>query len=240
MKIALLGYGKMGKEIEKICLQKGYRITARIDNNEDWQQFHKELSQADVAIDFSMPSVVLDNIQKCFDMQIPIVVGTTGWYDKKEALKAQCEQENQSMIFGSNFSIGVNLFFRINELTAQLMNQYPEYNVSMEEIHHTQKLDAPSGTAISLADIVINELDHIKKWQKGLSNDKHILGIESKRIDPTPGTHIITYQSDIDEIELKHTAKSRIGFAKGAVLAAEWIVNRKGWFEFKDILFNKD
>jgi len=239
MKIALLGYGKMGKEIEKICLQKGYTIVARIDNEKDWQRFANEIAQADVAIEFSMPTVVLDNIQKCFELNIPIVVGTTGWNDEKEALKTQCESEKQSFIYGSNFSIGVNLFFRLNELAAKLMNQYPEYNVSMKEIHHTQKLDTPSGTAISLADIVVNELDTVEKWQKGASHNNHILGIESKRIDPTPGTHSLFYKSEIDEIELTHTAKNRIGFAKGAVLAAEWIVKRKGWFEFKDILFNE-
>ncbi len=239
MKIALLGYGKMGKEIEKICLQKGYTIVARIDNEKDWQRFANEIAQADVAIEFSMPTVVFDNIQKCFELNIPIVVGTTGWNDKKEALKTQCNREKQSFIFGSNFSIGVNLFFHLNELAAKLMNQYPEYNVSMKEIHHTQKRDAPSGTAISLADIVVNELDAVEKWQKGASDNNHILGIESKRIDPTPGTHSLFYKSEIDEIELTHTAKNRIGFAKGAVLAAEWIVKRKGWFEFKDILFNE-
>ncbi len=239
MKIALLGYGKMGKEIEKICLQKGYTIVARIDNEKDWQRYANEIAQADVAIEFSMPTVVLDNIQKCFELNIPIVVGTTGWNDKKEALKTQCKKEKQSFIFGSNFSIGVNLFFHLNELAAKLMNKYPEYNVSMKEIHHTQKLDTPSGTAISLADIVVDELDAVEKWKKGASDNIHILGIESERIDPTPGTHSLFYKSEIDEIELTHTAKNRIGFAKGAVLAAEWIVKRKGWFEFKDILFNE-
>ena len=239
MNIVLLGYGKMGKEIEKICHEQNHTIVARIDNESDWNTYHKELLLADVAIEFSMPTTVLDNIQKCFQLHLPIVVGTTGWYDKKEEIAAQCKKENQALIFGSNFSIGVNLFFHINQMVAKVMNQYPQYQAAMEEIHHTQKLDAPSGTAISLAETIIKELNILKSWQKGTSNNTAILGIESKRIDPTPGTHSITYQSDIDEIELIHTAKSRAGFAKGAVFAAEWIANKKGWFEFKDLLFSK-
>jgi len=239
MNIALLGYGKMGKEIEKICLERNYSIVARIDNENDWEIYSKDISLADVAIEFSTPDTVLSNIRKCFALNLPIVVGTTGWYGEKEKIIAECEQSNQALLFGSNFSVGVNLFFHLNESFAKVMNNYPEYKASMEEIHHTQKLDAPSGTAISLADILINNIDHLKSWQKEESTDDAVLGITSKRIDPTPGTHSIVFSSDIDEIELKHTAKSRAGFAKGAVFAAEWIQGKKGFFEFKDILFNK-
>jgi 4-hydroxy-tetrahydrodipicolinate reductase len=239
MNIALLGYGKMGKEIEKICLERNYNIVARIDNENDWEIYSKEIALADVAIEFSMPNTVLSNIRKCFAINLPIVVGTTGWYDQKDTIISECKQANQALLFGSNFSVGVNLFFHLTESFAKVMNNYPEYKASMEEIHHTQKLDAPSGTAISLADILINNIDHLKKWQKEQSSDETVLGITSKRIDPTPGTHSIVFSSDIDEIELKHTAKSRAGFAKGAVFAAEWIQGKKGFFEFKDILFNK-
>jgi len=239
MKIALLGYGKMGKEIEKICLDRNHDIIARIDNEKDWDTYSKELIQADVAIEFSTPAAVLSNIEKCFSLDLPIVVGTTGWYDKKEELKKECIEKNQAFIFGSNFSIGVNLFFLLNQTFARIMNNYSDYTPSIEEIHHTQKLDAPSGTAISLADIIIQNIDYLKKWELNEDTNNETLGITAKRIDPTPGTHTITYSSDIDEIELKHTAKSRAGFAKGAVFAAEWIHNKKGFFEFQEILFNK-
>jgi len=239
MKIALLGYGKMGKEIEKICIEKQYEIIARIDNETDWETYSKDISLADVAIEFSTPATALENIKKCFSLNIPIVVGTTAWQEHAEKLKSECIANNNSLIFGSNFSIGVNLFFYINGMFADLMNSYPDYKVKMEEIHHTQKLDAPSGTAISLANIIIQHITHLKKWKKGVSNENDILGIVSQRIDPTPGTHSITYSSMVDEIELKHTAKSREGFARGAVFAAEWIKDKKGWFEFKDILFSK-
>ena len=239
MKIALLGYGKMGKEIEKIALEQNHQIVARIDNEKDWITFAEQISFADVAIEFSTPDTVVNNIYNCFNLNLPIVVGTTGWANQKESIKATCRSKNHALLFGSNFSVGVNLFFHLNEAFAKVINNYPEYQASMEEVHHTQKLDAPSGTAISLADILIKEIDKLNNWQKGSSNNKSTLGITSKRIDPTPGTHTITYISEIDEIELKHTAKSRAGFAKGAIYAAEWILDKKGFFEFKDILFNK-
>lgn len=237
MNIVLLGYGKMGKEIEKICLDKKYNIAARIDHEEDWIRFEEEVIQADVAIEFSTPNAVLNNIQQCFKHNIPVVVGTTAWEDHKEELKAQCIREDQTLIFGSNFSVGVNLFFHLNEMLAKQMNNLTEYTVSMEEIHHTQKLDSPSGTAISIADIIVKGIDRINSWQKDETNEPEILGIASKRIDPTPGTHSILYDSGIDEIQLTHTAKSRAGFAKGAVYAAEYIIGKKGWYDFKDILF---
>jgi 4-hydroxy-tetrahydrodipicolinate reductase len=239
MKIALLGYGKMGKEIEKLCADTDMEIVARIDNEEDWQEYVQDFRGADVAIEFSTPDTVIPNIRKCFEAGIPVVVGTTGWYDQMEQLKDECRAKNGALIFGSNFSVGVNLFFKLNEIFARMMSDYPDYKVAMEEIHHTQKLDAPSGTAISLANILIKEIDRLKDWKKGESNQTERLGIVSKRIDPTPGTHIISYLSDIDEIELKHTAKSRAGFAKGAITAARWIQGKKGWYEFADILFKK-
>ncbi len=239
MKIAILGYGKMGREIEKICLDRHYDIVARIDNEHDWDTYSKEIALADVAIEFSTPDTVLSNINKCFALNIPIVVGTTAWHSSMEEIKAACIRDNQALIYGSNFSVGVNLFFYLNEVLAKQMNNHTDYDVSLEEIHHTHKLDAPSGTAISLADIIIKDIDRLQSWQKENSSNRSILGITSKRIDPTPGTHSITYSSDIDEIELTHTAKSRAGFAKGAIFAAEWIMKKKGWYDFKDILFNK-
>lgn len=237
MNIALLGYGKMGIEIEKICLDRKYEIVARIDHEDDWTKYKHKVNQADVAIEFSTPDSVLHNIRQCFKHNIPIVVGTTAWEKHHDELKSLCLKEDQSLIYGSNFSVGVNIFFHINELLAKQMNQYSEYNVSMEEIHHTQKLDAPSGTAISIADIIIQDIDRLDSWKKDESQDPTILGISSKRIDPTPGTHSITYDSGIDEIQLVHTAKNRQGFAKGAVYAAEWIIGKNGWYNFKDILF---
>jgi 4-hydroxy-tetrahydrodipicolinate reductase len=200
MKIALLGYGKMGKEIEKLCEGTDMEIVARIDNEADWQTYDQAFRSADVAIEFSTPDTVIPNIRRCFEAGVPVVVGTTGWYDRMEEIKSACREKDGALVFGSNFSVGVNLFFKMNELFAKIMNDYPDYKVAMEEIHHTQKLDAPSGTAISLANILIKEIDRMKSWQKGESNQPGTLGIVSRRIDPTPGTHIISYLSDIDEI----------------------------------------
>ena len=236
MKIALLGYGKMGKEIEKIALQRNHEIILTIDNDDDWKKNGEKLKEADAAIEFTMPACVVDNIKKCFSANVPIVVGTTGWLNIKDEIELECKKTNQTLIYGSNFSIGVNLFFEINRRLAQLMDNFDEYDLSIEEIHHTTKLDAPSGTAISLANDILKLIDRKGKWINETSSKPEELQIISKRIENVPGTHIITYDSDVDTIEIKHTVKNRKGLAKGAVLAAEWIVDKKGFFEVKDFL----
>ena len=230
MKIALLGYGKMGKEIEKIALQRGHEIVLRKTEDNDYSG----LEYADVAIDFSIPTAATENISTCFNHNIPVVSGTTGWLEHYNDMTALCQEKNGAFLYGSNFSVGVNLFFELNSYLAKLMANIKEYNVSMEEIHHTQKLDAPSGTAISLAQGIIAETDY-KQWTMDNANDKEIY-IDAKRIEDVPGTHSVFYKSTVDEIEIKHTAFSRQGFALGAVIAAEWILGKKGIFTMKDVL----
>jgi 4-hydroxy-tetrahydrodipicolinate reductase len=237
MNIALLGYGKMGKTIEELALKRNHNIVLTIDNENEWRSKAESLKDIDVAIDFSTPSVVIDNITKCFENSIPIVVGTTAWQHKIEEIKDLCIKGNKSLIWASNFSVGVNIFFKINSELAKLMNKYEDYNPSMEEIHHTAKLDAPSGTAISLADEIINNIDRKSSWALDNSDKKEDLIISSKRIDPVPGTHTISYDSEIDTIEIKHIAKNRKGFALGALLAAEWIMGKQGFYEFKEVFF---
>ena len=237
MKIALLGYGKMGKVIEEIAIDKGHQIIVKIDSAKDWEKNKNILKDIDVAIDFSIPETVIENINNCFNNNIPIVVGTTGWYDNIENIKKLCNEKDQSLIWASNFSIGVNIFFKVNQYLAKWMNNYDEYEVSMEEIHHTAKLDAPSGTAISLANGIISELERKTTWKLGKEVNQDELSIEAKRIDPVPGTHSISYDSDIDTIEIKHSAKNRKGFAKGSILAAEWLADKKGFYEFKEVFF---
>ena len=240
MKIALLGYGKMGKVIEKIAISSGHEITVSIDNEKEWKDNSLLINTVDIAIDFSTPENILANIDECFQRNIPLVVGTTGWYNEIEVLKERCNTSEKSFIWASNFSIGVNIFFRINQELAKLMNKYNSYDISLEEIHHTAKLDAPSGTAISLANDIIENIDRKSKWVLGNTESKEELQINSKRIDPIPGIHRIIYESEIDNIEITHTANSRDGFAMGAVVAAEWLVDKKGWYEFKDVFFNKN
>jgi len=242
MKIALLGYGKMGQIIEKFALERGHEIILKIsiDNLEDLTK--ENLKEADVAIDFSTPDSVIQNIQICFETNVPIVVGTTGWYGKLQEIKDECVNGNNSLLYGSNFSIGVNLFFKLNLALAKLMNNYPAYDVQVEEIHHTQKLDAPSGTAITIAEGIVEELDRKNEWMNEVvGTDVEIfpkadqLLIESHRIENIPGTHTVIYSSEVDELEIKHTAHSRAGFALGAVVAAEWLQNKKGFFSITDI-----
>ncbi len=230
MKIALLGYGKMGKEIEKIALERGHEIILRKTEDNDYTG----LEHADVAIDFSIPDVAVTNISTCLNQQIPVVSGTTGWLEHYDAMVDLCNEKNGAFLYGSNFSVGVNLFFELNAYLAKLMAKVKEYNVSMEEIHHTQKLDAPSGTAISLANGIIQASDYSEWTLDNAGKDQ--IHIDVKRIDEVPGTHSIFYQSAVDEIEIKHTAFSRQGFALGAVVAAEWIVGKKGVFSMKDVL----
>jgi 4-hydroxy-tetrahydrodipicolinate reductase len=236
MNIALIGYGKMGKEIEKIALSRGHMIVLKVDAiNASTYSIH-ELQRADVAIEFSTPETAVDNIKKCFEANVPVVVGTTGWLDHLEELKKICEEKKQTLFYASNYSIGVNLFFKLNDYLSKLMNNYPEYNVTMEEIHHVHKLDSPSGTAITLANQVISNIPQKEKWINSTSGKKNELEIISKRIDEVPGTHTIKYSSDVDEICIEHVAHNRQGFALGAVIAAEWIRERKGVFGMNDLL----
>lgn len=230
MKIALLGYGRMGKAIEKIALERGHSIQLRVDQ----PQVKLDLSEVDVAIDFSLPESAYDNIHECIDQGVPVVSGTTGWLDRYDEIVTYCEEKGGAFLYGSNFSIGVNLFFNLNEYLAGLMKRVDSYNVSMEEIHHVHKLDAPSGTAISLAEGIINE--GIKSnWTLDEPNSNE-LGIRVKRQGEVPGTHSIRFESSVDQIEIKHEAFNRGGFALGAVVAAEWVKDRTGVFGMKDVL----
>jgi 4-hydroxy-tetrahydrodipicolinate reductase len=244
MKIALIGYGKMGKTLEKTAQNRGHEVILRLDvtNPEDFKRLH----EADVAIEFTRPESAVKNIMHCFEQNVPVVCGTTGWLENFDSVTKACAQANGSFFYASNYSIGVNIFFEINRRLAFMMNNYDMYNVKMTEIHHTQKLDAPSGTAITLAQGIIENMERTTKWvcesenTEGppLSNlvEKNAVNIVAKRIDPAPGTHIITYDSPIDSIEITHTAHSREGFATGAVVAAEWLFQKKGVFSMKDML----
>lgn len=236
MNIALIGYGKMGKEIEQIALSRGHKIALIVDAHNATTYTIDELKKADVAIEFSTPDSALGNIYKCFDAGVPIVVGTTGWLEKLEEVKKKCLEKKQTLFYTSNYSIGVNLFFKLNQQLAKLMNNYKEYDVRMEEIHHVHKLDSPSGTAISLANQVIQQIDEKKKWVNATTTDRNELGIVSKRLDEVPGTHTVTYASAIDEISITHIAHNRKGFALGAVIAAEWVRDKKGVFGMEQLM----
>jgi 4-hydroxy-tetrahydrodipicolinate reductase len=230
MKIALLGYGRMGKIIEKLALEKGHTISSKI--NQDSSK--EELLKADIAIEFSTPEAAVSNIKFCLENGIPIVSGTTGWLAHYDEMIKLCENRNGSFIYASNFSIGVNLFFSINEYVSNLMKPWKDYQVSIEEIHHTKKLDAPSGTGITLAEEIVKNSDK-KNWKLNEEADDTIK-ITAKRMDEVKGTHIINYDSNIDTISIKHEAHSRDGFALGAILAAEWLADKKGIFTMKDVL----
>jgi 4-hydroxy-tetrahydrodipicolinate reductase len=247
MKIAILGYGKMGKIIEKIAQDRKHEIVLKIDVTNQDELTTENLQKADVVIEFSTPATVLDHIEACFEAKVPIVVGTTGWYGHLQRIKNECEQNGNTFLYATNFSVGVNIFFHINKVLAKLMNNYPYYDVQVEEIHHTQKLDSPSGTAITIAEGIVDELNSKKEWVNILSTDGNEgledtvkadqLLIESFRIENVPGTHTVVYDSEVDSIEFKHTAHNRNGFALGAVLAAEWVQNKKGFYSVKD-MFN--
>lgn len=231
MKIALLGYGKMGKVIERIALERGHEIVLRKGQSDTFEG----LAQADVAIDFSVPTAAVSNISTCLNENIPVVSGTTGWLEQYEEMVRLCEAKNGTFLYGSNFSLGVNLFFELNEYLAKMMARFADvYKVSMEEIHHTQKLDSPSGTAISLAKGIIQHSDY-ETWTEAQAGEQQI-HINAKRIENVPGTHSVFYQSEVDFIEIKHVAHNREGFALGSVLAAEWILCKKGVFTMKDVL----
>ncbi|MCK0145127.1 4-hydroxy-tetrahydrodipicolinate reductase [Arenibacter sp. F26102] len=230
MNIALFGYGKMGKMIEQIALKRNHTIVAKIDLDSTDVDF----SKIDVAIDFSMPNAAFGNIKNCLEHKVPIISGTTGWLEDYQKAVDLCNENQGAFIYASNFSLGVNLFFELNSYLAKMIGSQKQYRVSMEEIHHTQKLDAPSGTAITLAEGVINETDYTK-WKLDNAGDNEI-PITAKRIADTPGTHTVSYESEVDGIEIKHTAYNREGFALGAVIAAEWIVGKTGVFTMKDVL----
>lgn len=239
MKIALFGYGKMGKEIEKIAIHRGHTITLKIDVVNSDTITPQNLKQCDCAIEFSTPKSVIANMITCFNAGLPIVVGTTGWYDKTKEMEKLCKEKNACLFYASNFSVGVNIFFRLNEYLAKMMNNYPDYNVSMEEIHHIHKLDSPSGTAITLANQILGNVNRKRKYvaTNSLSTeDKDTLEILSKREGEVPGTHITKYHSDIDDIEIIHKAHNRKGFALGAVLAAEFINGKKGVYGMSDLM----
>ena len=230
MKIALLGYGKMGKVIERIAFERGHEIVLRKSSTSSFDG----LQNADVAIDFSLPNVAVENISECLNHGIPVISGTTGWLEHYDKMVSLCNEKNGAFIYGSNFSLGVNLFFELNDYLSKMMSKFNQYSVSMEEIHHTQKLDAPSGTAISLANGIIKNSEYTK-WT--LENpDTNEIVIDAKRIENVPGTHSVFYQSNVDTIEIKHTAHNRDGFAFGAVIAAEWLIGKKGVFTMKDVL----
>ncbi len=230
MKIALFGYGKMGKTIEQIALQKGHTIVLKTSGKSSLEK----IIEADVAIDFSTPKAAASNIKFCLERQIPIICGTTGWLDNYNEIINFCNKCNGAFIYASNFSIGVNIFFKMNEYLAKLMKPWKEYQVSLEEIHHTEKLDTPSGTAITLAENIIKNSDK-KSWNLKKA-EKNNIKITAKRVTNVKGTHTINYLSEIDTITIQHEAHSREGFALGALIAAEWLIGKKGVFSMKDVL----
>ena len=230
MKIALLGYGKMGKVVEKIALQRGHEIVLRKTSSNSFDG----LDFADVAIDFSIPTVAIENISASLNAGIPTVSGTTGWLENYHQMKNLCEEKNTAFIYGSNFSLGVNLFFELNDYLSKMMSKFSQYTISLEEVHHTQKLDSPSGTAISLANSIISNSKY-DDWTIGDPSENELY-IDAKRIENVPGTHTVRYDSEVDSIEIKHTAHSRDGFGLGAIIAAEWLLDKKGVFTMKDVL----
>ena len=236
MNIILIGYGKMGKIIEETAIKRGHKVILKIDADNFGDFTKQNFEKADAAIEFTQPESAFSNLSKCIDFGTPVVSGTTGWTEKLDEIKNKCRKQGGSMLYASNFSVGVNIFFDINSRLAALMENQKEYEVSMEEIHHTQKKDAPSGTAITLAEQILEKLSRKSKWVNHLSDNVAELEIISERIDPAPGTHKVKYTSEIDDIEIIHTAHSRKGFALGAVLAAEYIAGKKGVFSMKDVL----
>jgi|SRR5450755_180160 4-hydroxy-tetrahydrodipicolinate reductase len=236
MKIALIGYGKMGKAIEKIALSKGHEIVLRIDLENNHELTTQNLLNSDVAIEFTGPSSAFTNLIKCTEAGIPAVCGSTGWLKEYSVIRDAFQKNGSAFLYASNFSIGVNIFFELNKKLANLMATHPEYMAGIREIHHTHKLDAPSGTAITLAEQIISEIPTLKNWINKTGEKSGELPIISERLDPAPGTHEVKYQSAIDDIEIIHTAHNRDGFAGGAVLAAEFIQHKKGIYSMKDVL----
>ena len=231
MKIALFGYGKMGKVIDKIAKNRGHKIIYRIDEN----SINYDLKKVDVAIDFSTPKAAFSNINMALENSIPIISGTTGWLDNYNKAVKLCNEKNGAFLYASNFSLGVNIFFEINRQLAKIMSNHPEYVIKMKEIHHIEKIDAPSGTAITLAESIIKETDY-QKWSLNKDFKENEISIEAQRLSDKTGTHEVIYKSDIDEIKIKHAAVNREGFGIGAVIAAEWLIGKKGVFSMKDVL----
>jgi 4-hydroxy-tetrahydrodipicolinate reductase len=249
-RIMLIGYGKMGQAIEKIALQRGNTIVYKIDVNNSDDLKNISSKDVDVAIEFTQPESAYQNVKTCLQNGIPVVCGTTGWLEHKPEIEAMCKARNGAFFYASNYSIGVNIFFKVNEFLANMMNEYPDYQIAIEEIHHTQKKDAPSGTAITLAEGIFKNIPRKTEWvldenniaknthsQNNLSIKPNQIPISALRITDVPGTHTIFYQSEIDTIEIKHTAHTRYGFALGATLAAEFLVGKKGVFDMNDLLF---
>ena len=234
MNILLIGYGKMGKMIDELAQQRGHHIVGRLTSKDKWNEETLLQLKPDVAIEFTHPEAAVNNILQCFEANVPVVVGTTGWYQHLDKITSLCIEKNQSLLYASNFSIGVNLFFKINDYVASLLKKYPEYNVSIMEAHHTQKKDAPSGTAISIAEQILHHYPFKKHWSINEENDA--LYISVRRCGDEKGYHSVIYQSAIDEIQLSHHAFSRKGFAIGAILAAEFLKDKKGVFQMKDVL----
>lgn len=236
MNIALIGYGRMGHEIEKIAIERGHQVSLIIDINNQHDLSIENLKGIDVAIEFTIPASAINNYKTCFDAGVPVVSGTTGWLKQWDEVAAYCAAKNSAFFYASNFSLGVNLFFELNRKLARLMKPFNSYRVEMTEVHHTKKLDAPSGTAISLADDIIAEYDTLKGWVNQSSSDNSLLEIQSLRQGEVPGIHTIKYDSDVDYIEITHSAKSRQGFAFGAVLAAEYSAGKTGMLTMNDLL----
>ncbi|MDO5523898.1 MAG: 4-hydroxy-tetrahydrodipicolinate reductase [Bacteroidia bacterium] len=236
MRIALIGYGKMGKEIEKIARQRGHEIVCTIDLNEDDKFTSPEFKSAGVAIEFTSPDSALQNYRRAFAANVPVVSGTTGWLEHLNEIKQACEHNGQTFFYASNFSLGVNIFFALNKHLAKIMNQFPDYDVRMEETHHVHKLDAPSGTAITLAEGILDSSDKKKSWALNNAQHENELEIKSFREGEVPGIHTVIYESEADSIRITHDAKSRKGFALGAVLAAEFTQDNKGFLGMEDML----
>jgi len=236
MNIALVGYGKMGRIIETVAQARGHQIVLRIDLDNAADLNTENINKADVAIEFTGPHSAFSNLEKCMELGIPTVSGSTGWLENYPAIEKKCLEKNGSFLYASNFSVGVNIFFEINKRLAQLMSAQPEYDVTVTEIHHTQKKDAPSGTAITIAEQILEAIPRKMRWVNHISDSQEDLEIISERTDPYPGLHKVNYQSAIDEIEITHNAHNRNGFALGAVLAAEFIKDRKGIFSMKEVL----
>ena len=235
MNIAIIGYGKMGKVIEQLAIERGHTITAKITSKDS--DFSPEiLKDSDVAIEFSVPNSAINNMNKCFEAGVPVVVGTTGWMDELENVSGTCKKKNGGLFYASNFSVGVNIFFKVNQLLAKLMNGQPNYEITMKEIHHTQKLDSPSGTALSIANQIIENVERKTGWVEAERASSTEIAITAKRIADTPGTHIVTYENDIDKLEISHEAKGRKGFAMGSLLAAEFMQGKTGVYGMEDLL----
>ena len=240
MKIAIIGYGRMGKEIETLALSKGHQIVAIIDNEDDWKTRFNDIKKADVAIEFSMPETAVENILKCFGIGLPVVSGTTGWDKSFEEIKKNCISGGHALFYASNFSPGMNIMFELNKKLAALMSRQEGYEILVEETHHKGKKDAPSGTAITLANEIIRVQPDKIKWVNRTTSDNQELEIISVRRDQVPGTHFVKYTSDIDNLEIKHTAHSRKGFAFGAILAAGWLTGKTGCYGMHDLLYENE